>query len=219
MLTLHWGLQKYPRRRQMEKNPICYFASKYSGTFCIAKPQLPSWPWPALQTRAFPRGTPAAFVLWRVTDCTFAAGHDTAANPGIFQPQPVPRLWVLVGVLGWRGRGAGDQGVFPEHVVGYLAGGPERCFRSPVKPPGDIIQAGETLKAVSHCSVHYLLAFGTQATLSGRATGTQGGGRVEVPIPASNRIRNSPPSTRGGEVVVAEPRLHVMLLCVVLQEG
>lgn len=35
-----------------------------------------------MQTRAFPRGTPAAFVLWRVTDCAFAAGHEVAANPG-----------------------------------------------------------------------------------------------------------------------------------------
>lgn len=59
------------------------FSSKYSVTFCFAKPQLSSQPWPAPQTQDFPRGTSAAFVLWRVTDWTRCANLGDPPAPSV----------------------------------------------------------------------------------------------------------------------------------------
>jgi len=89
--------------------------------------------------------------------------------------QPVPRrvaqehLRAFASVLGWMGRWAGDQG---SPLSTRQQGGWQGALSdaSGAKPPGETTGAGETLKAVSHCSVCCLLA--TQGTLPGSTAGT-----------------------------------------------
>lgn len=101
-----------------KKNPSVILPLSILAHFAL---QILSFqPSPTLQPWAFPRGTPAAFTLWKVSDCAFTAGSHVAANPG---DPPAPACAVASGTgriswcLQWAGLDGGDGSVARDHFL------------------------------------------------------------------------------------------------------